>query len=231
VPIALLYHAVFELPPQRTEDLRTLVVDPSELDWQLGALRASGRRSLSLEEFHEGRAGVLLSFDDAYAHVFPVVTPLLERHGCTAVMFVPWEHIGGANDWDAPPLPVAGLAIAGTGELQAAAAGPWELASHGLRHVDLRGLPRPAATEELAAGRERLSALAGREVVDLAYPYGLYTGETKAAAREAGFRAAFAVDAADGSDRFAIPRRVIRGQESRTAFRIKVDEEVGRLFG
>ena len=188
-------------------------------------------RALTLDEFHEGREGILLTFDDAFAHVFAAVTPLLERHGFTAVMFVPWAHVGGENDWDGPPLPVAGLAIAGAAELQAAAAGPWELASHGMRHIDLRGLPRAAATEELAAARERLSELAGREIVDLAYPYGRYTAETKLAARDAGYRAAFAVDATEDGDRFAIPRRIIRGQESRTAFRIKVDEDVGRLFG
>ena len=231
MPVALLYHAVFELQPQLADDVHTLVVDPAELDWQLGALRATGARSLTLDEFHEGRDGVLLTFDDAYEHVFDAVTPLLERNGFTAVMFVPWEHIGKANDWDAPPLPVAGLAIAGAADLQAAAAGPWELASHGMRHVDLRGLPRAGATEELAAGRERLSQLAGHEVLDLAYPYGRYTGETKIAARDAGFRAAFAVDATADAGPFAIPRRIIRGQESRTAFRIKVDEEAGRLFG
>ena len=238
MPLTLLYHAVLELPDTADPDLLTLAVDPGELDWQLGELARRGVRSLTLDEVHDVMAGgpepegaVALTFDDAYSHVLEVVTPLLERHGFTAALFVPVANVGGANDWDSAPLPVAGLPIAGAEELKAAGRGPWELASHGYRHVDLRGLPHEAAVEELGAAREALSELAGREVRDLAYPYGLHDGNVCSAAREAGYRMAFAAGAVAERSLYAAPRRLIRGQESRTAFRIKIDEEHGDLFG
>src|SRR5579871_3112028 len=127
MPPALLYHAVLPLPSDADREDRTLVVDPADLAWQLEELARARARTLTLDEFHAGEQGVLITFDDAFSHVFADVTPLLERHGQTAVMFVPWANVGGANDWDSPPLPVAGLEIADAGMLAAAAAGPWEL--------------------------------------------------------------------------------------------------------
>jgi peptidoglycan/xylan/chitin deacetylase (PgdA/CDA1 family) len=237
VSLTLLYHAVLALPPGGDPDRLTLTVAPEELDWQLGELRRRGLRSLRLDELYAAAEGgtdppdtVLLTFDDAYAHVLTAVTPLLERHGLTAALFVPAGNIGGSNDWDSEPLPVAGLPVAAADELQAAARGPWELASHGYRHVDLRGLPHAAAVEELALARAAISELAGRDVLDLAYPFGLYDEKVMSAAREAGYRMAFAAGAVSEPGRYALPRRLIRGQESRTAFRIKIDAEYGRLF-
>jgi peptidoglycan/xylan/chitin deacetylase (PgdA/CDA1 family) len=159
------------------------------------------------------------------------VTPLLERHGFTAVLFVPLANVGGTNDWDSPPIPVAGLAVVDAGALNAAERGPWEIASHGYSHVDLRSLSAEAAVLELAAARAELSELIGRNVGDLAYPFGLHNEQVAAAARDAGYRMAFAAGAVDTPGVFALPRRPIRGQESRTAFRIKIDEDYGDIFG
>jgi len=108
-------------------------------------------------------------------------------------MFVPVGNIGGVNDWDGPESVLAGKPIAAAEELRAAAAGGrWELASHGLRHCDLRALPAPERRAQLLAAQERLSSLAGRPVLDLAYPFGLSDQAVRADARAAGYRMAFA---------------------------------------
>ena len=43
----------------------------------------------------------VVTFDDGYSHLDEVVTPVLRRHGYSAVVFVPVSHVGGANVWDA----------------------------------------------------------------------------------------------------------------------------------
>jgi peptidoglycan/xylan/chitin deacetylase (PgdA/CDA1 family) len=230
VSLVLLYHAVFELH----EGDRTLVVAPGELAWHLGALARLGFRSLTLEQFRAGEDDpetVLITFDDAYRHVPEVATPLLEEHGFTAVLFAPWGHVGGVNDWDEPPLPVHGLPICGPAELAAAAEGPWELASHGTSHVDLRALERTERLEQLTRSRLELSALAGRDVVELAYPYGLHDAAVRGDAREAGYRLAFTAGRSEAAGHLAVPRRTVRGQESRMAFKIGLDAELRRAFG
>lgn len=238
-PLALLYHAV--LPPRhgrgRALD-RTLIVDPGEFAWQLGELRRCGYRSLTLDDYHAalqresgGEPGVLVTFDDGYAHLHETVSPLLEAHGFTAVMFVSSEHLGGANSWDAPDDPLHAEPVVSAERLSEMVRGSWEVASHGAAHVDLRALPGDARLAALIAAREQLAAITGRPVRDLAYPYGLCDAAVQDAARAAGHRMAFAATAGQSEDHFRLPRMVVRGQEGRRAFRLRIEPEVRALFG
>jgi peptidoglycan/xylan/chitin deacetylase (PgdA/CDA1 family) len=236
VPVALVYHAVLPLSGA-DGDGGGLVVDPGELDWQLGEIVQRGLRSLRLGEYHaalEGDPasadGVLITFDDAYAHVFEAVSPLLDKHGLTAVVFVPVAGIDGRNDWDGAAQPLGGHPLATREQLARAAAGPWELASHGLAHVDLRALAPVEQRSQLSEARERLSALVGSEVLDLAYPYGLSDAGVRAAAKDAGYRMAFGLRGTRG-DRFDLPRLVIRGREGRMAFRVRLEPGFRHVFG
>jgi peptidoglycan/xylan/chitin deacetylase (PgdA/CDA1 family) len=231
VPLTLLYHAVLG-------ERSTLVVDPVELDWQLGELVRRGFRALRLDEFHaaastgeEDDSSVLITFDDAYAHVFEVVTPLLEKHDLVAAVFVPWGYLGAANDWDGEELPVHGLAIARPEAIRGAVdSGRWQIGSHGSRHIDLRTLAPTELEAELEEARLGLSALAGSPVLDLAYPYGAANDAVREAARGTGHRMAFGVDRGHSGGLYALSRLAIRGQEGRRAFTVKTDPELGRPF-
>ncbi len=210
VPLALLYHAVLAGVPAAD---RTLIVEPAELDWQLSELRRRGFRSLDLDGYHAAlEAGdddpfaVLLTFDDAYAHLFPRVSALLEKHAFTAAVFVPTAHIGGRNDWDGAEVPLHGHPIATVEALRGAAEGAWELAAHGLAHVDLRTLSPKERRRQLTAAREQVSELSGSDTVDLAYPYGASDEAVRGDARRAGYRMAFSAHAAGSNDRFALAR-------------------------
>ena len=74
-----------------------------------------------------------------------------------------------------------------------------------------------------------------RRCSTLAYPYGLHDEVERLVQRgapEAGYRMRRSRRAPSPTrSLYAAPRRLIRGQESRTAFRIKIDEEHGDLFG
>lgn len=238
MPLALLYHAVLPLPASFEGQQRTLFVDPGELGWQLGELARRGFHALTLDEFHaavvagdEDDRSLLLTFDDAYAHILDTVTPLLGEHSHIASVFVPWAHRGSANDWDGEELPVHGLPVAGAAALREALdSGVWELGSHGLRHVDLRTVAPAELDGELEQARRELSTLAGRPVLDLAYPYGASNVTVRESARRTGHRMAFAASASGSTDRFALPRHAVRGQEGRRAFTIKIDSELRRIF-
>ncbi len=103
----LLYHALCQNSAIGSDGATTLFVELDRFDWQLGSLRHRGYRSLTLDEFyaslsqprHQTRE-LLLTFDDAYAHVLETASPLLHRHGFTAVAFVPVAHVGARNSWD-----------------------------------------------------------------------------------------------------------------------------------
>src|SRR5947208_664186 len=108
VPSVLLYHAVCAQPEPAIEGERPLFMSLQRFADQMDDLARRGYRALTLGEFAAGlderrfpHRSVLLTFDDGYAHVDAVVTPVLRRHGFRAVMFAPFGHLGGHNSWDA----------------------------------------------------------------------------------------------------------------------------------
>jgi peptidoglycan/xylan/chitin deacetylase (PgdA/CDA1 family) len=222
----LLYHAVCRRRERAGVGSPCLVVEPDEFELQMADLARRRFRTLSLDDFARALAGarapgrsVLLTFDDAYAHLDEVVTPTLRRHGFTAAVFASWDTLGKPNTWDAGTA-VEGLKVAGPGQLRSMRQGPYELGSHGLRHADLRELGRAALPAELARSRELLADLVGHAVLDLAYPYGHQDARIRRAARRAGYRMAFTVNGGDGSDAFQVPRQMVKGQDGRLGFAV-----------
>jgi peptidoglycan/xylan/chitin deacetylase (PgdA/CDA1 family) len=195
----------------------------------MGDLAARGYRTLRLDEYWQMVCGsraatraLLLTFDDGYAHVDRVVTPVLLRHGFTAVMFAAPNHLGGRNTWDRGHRFLRSLEIATPDQLAVMAAGRcWELASHALRHADLRVLPRAQRRAELVESRERLSMLARRPVRELAYPYGVHDAGVRDDARLAGYRMAFTASGRRSPDLQRLPRRPVRGGDRPGLFRLK----------
>src|SRR5438876_9047785 len=94
-------------PPLGCDDEeRDLFVSPRQFELQMSDLAERGFHTVALERFHDGGdRSVLITVDDAYAHVDEIVTPILQRHGFSAVMFAPSAHLGGLNTWDAKEHP------------------------------------------------------------------------------------------------------------------------------
>ncbi len=227
-PLALLYHAVG--PVGRDSDLlhRALFVEPEAFASQMDHLAGSGYRTMRLAEYAaslDGRISpvkrFLLTFDDGYAHVAERVTPVLRRHGFSAVMFVPWAHVGGRNSWDRH-MGLSSLRIMTSEEVRALdASGSWEVASHGGRHVDLRAGDCEDRRRELLEARQNLSALLGRDVDALAYPYGYQDAHVRDDVCAAGFRLAFTATGHGRVERFRIPRRPITSWDRGVLFRLR----------
>lgn len=178
---------------------------------------------LGAEEFLAAETqGVLLTFDDGFAHQAEAV-PLLEEYGAPAVFFVTTRHVENSTDW----LPFVRRQIAehGTGtaseedlhalfdgmsrdQLAACAGSPRvTIGSHTVSHPFLTRCDDDELRRELVASRRCLEELTGETVDLLAYPGGDYDARVAEAAREAGYRAAFVEDSRGlGLGRFEIPR-------------------------
>jgi peptidoglycan/xylan/chitin deacetylase (PgdA/CDA1 family) len=234
----LLYHARATSGTAHRADQRSLFIDAERLGWQLSTLHDRGFRTLTLDEFNAAvaRPGLaaarelLLTFDDAYAHVLDEVAPMLRRSGMTAVAFAPVAYIGAHNSWDRDDEHLAALAVASAGALREAENGPWEVASHGFEHVDLTTLEPADRRIQLATARDELSEILGREVRDLAYPYGCHDAAVRADARATGYRSGFTAAGGKGGDSFQIPRRAVRAGEGEKAFLIKASGAFAGVF-
>jgi peptidoglycan/xylan/chitin deacetylase (PgdA/CDA1 family) len=229
IPPVLAYHAIGPAPDGASGIERALFMDLDRFADQMEDLSRRRLRCLTLGEYAvalDSQAvppkSVLLTFDDAYAHVADLVTPVLLCHGFKAAMFAPVGHLGGRNSWDAARFPsLARLEVATPGQIRALDLRAWEVASHGFWHVDLRATDPAIRRIELIEARERLSALLGEPILDLAYPHGLHDAAVRRDAERAGYRMAFTTGYEGRSSRFQLPRWPVRGDDSLEAFRVK----------
>ena len=194
-------------------------------------LSRRGFRSARLDEWPDtDERSVLITFDDAYAGVAGVVTPILNEHGFTAVMFVPAAYIGKRNEWDAIEHPgLASLEIASASQIQSMAEGPWQVASHAWRHVDLRRLHSEDRVRELTQARESLADIAGHSVGAIAYPFGQSDESVRKDAKRAGYRLGFSAAPGPSQDPYRLPRHQINASDSLALFRLKTSKWLDRL--
>jgi peptidoglycan/xylan/chitin deacetylase (PgdA/CDA1 family) len=226
-----MYHAIME-PPEGCDDIeRDLFVSADQFETQMADLAQRGFRSISLREFENAKdRTVLITFDDGYAHVLERVTPILERHRFSAVMFVPTAYLGGRNSWDADRHPRLGaLEIATADQIRRMAAGSWEIASHSFRHVDMRSLEPTTRMKELVESRETLSAITRKPVTALAYPYGDVDSSVEKSAQMAGFQMAFLAGPGSRGNPFRLSRQPVRGSDDLAIFRLRTSGWLGRF--
>jgi peptidoglycan/xylan/chitin deacetylase (PgdA/CDA1 family) len=216
---------------------RALFVEPVNFERQMDQLAQRGFRALRLDEYAaalEGKVSLrgrfLLTFDDGYSHLDEVVTPVLRRHGYSAVVFVPVSHVGGANVWDASHPRLFGTEIMSENRLRSLDPNHWEVESHGLQHVDLRKQDRATRRRELRESREHLSALLGRPVTALAYPYGQHDAGVREDAASAAFGLAFTATGYGPVERLRVPRRPISGWDPLPLFRIRTARHAAPVY-
>jgi peptidoglycan/xylan/chitin deacetylase (PgdA/CDA1 family) len=124
-----------------------------------------------------------VTFDDAYAEVAEIATPVLRRHGISAGLFAARNQIrrGGATH----------LSEAGLRDL---ARDPhWRVGAHGISHDSLYSLQQPDLDDEIAGSLAWLGDLLGERPFAFAYPQGKISARVvETARRHAGL--AFATD-------------------------------------
>ena len=118
-----------------------------------------------------------ITFDDDLTSHAEVALPLLARVGATATFF-----LGGGGRPEPQEVDVERIAAAGH-----------EIGFHTRAHRVLTELGDDELADELTDGRDELAAAAGAPLELLAYPFGAADERVAAAARAAGYRAAFTV--------------------------------------
>ncbi|MEU3499349.1 polysaccharide deacetylase family protein [Streptomyces hundungensis] len=200
-----MYHSV----THTTDDPYRITVSPPRFERQLRWLRGHGLKGVSVAELLRARAAgtarglVGLTFDDGYADFTAEALALLRRYDCTATVFVLPGLLGGANDWD--PLGPRRPLLDERG-IQRAATWGMEVASHGLRHLDLTQVDEDTLHREVRDSRQLLRDLTGHDVAGFCYPYGAVDLRAVDAVRAAGYRYACAIDPGPLTGRYALPR-------------------------
>jgi peptidoglycan/xylan/chitin deacetylase (PgdA/CDA1 family) len=213
IPLVLMYHSVSPYD----EDPFEVTMTPQRFERQMRWLRSRGLRGVSMRELlaaaAEGRARrmVGLTFDDGYQDFVVNSLPILQRFGFSATMFVLAGRLGGDNVWSRPG-PCKPLLTAE--QVREIAAAEIEIGSHGLEHMSLLNLDDRQLREEAVRSRAILAELVGQPVRGFAYPYGHSDPRVVAAAKNAGYDYACAVQPWSGIGRYAIPRTAVFEHDS-----------------
>ncbi|MFF4182109.1 polysaccharide deacetylase family protein [Streptomyces sp. NPDC001691] len=208
-PAAPLWVAMYHSVTHTTEDPYHITVSPRRFERQLRWLRRHGLKGVSMAELIRARATgtahglVGLTFDDGYADFTAEALALLRRYECTATVFVLPGLLGATNEWD--PLGPRRPLLDERGIQQAATWG-MEVASHGLRHLDLTHTDEDTLRREVRESRQLLLDLTGHDVTGFCYPYGAVDLRAVDAVRAAGYQYACAIDPGPLTGRYALPR-------------------------
>ena len=206
-PLVLCYHAVSDTWPHR------LSVATHALERQLRRLLRDGYRAVGLPEAVAGSGKLLhVTFDDAFTSVRNAV-PVLEGLRVPATVFACTGYADDPRPLGVPELAdelhlhAEELRTMGWDELRELADHGIAVQSHTVSHRRLSALSDGELAHELNASRRRLEEELERPCRYLAYPFGDSNDRVCAAARGAGYDAAFGLPgAAGGSDAFDLPR-------------------------
>jgi peptidoglycan/xylan/chitin deacetylase (PgdA/CDA1 family) len=158
---------------------------PSALRSLLARVRASGHEVVPLRALLADATPrrVALSFDDGLASVATEALPILREAGATATLFLTTGHVGGHNDWAGQPGWAPRFPMLGWDQVDALVAAGWEIQSHTVRHLDLRGLADAALEDELGGANDAIERRVGKRPDSLAFPYGHFDARVLAVAR------------------------------------------------
>jgi peptidoglycan/xylan/chitin deacetylase (PgdA/CDA1 family) len=175
-------------------------VPPGRFSAQLDLLSDAGYRFIDEDTFLrtvEGtRTGssceLLLTFDDGYRELLDHAVPALARRRIPALLFIVSAFVGRENSWELP-LPGRRSVHLDWDELADLRRSGFAIGSHAATHRDLTRLGPDALRAELAESKSILDDRLGCRVRSLSYPFGRTNARVAAAAKRAGYRAAFSM--------------------------------------
>lgn len=221
--VVLMYHRVGEA---RNGWEARYAIDPDAFEAHMLALASGGFHAVSagsLIDWLNGgqrppQGAFVLTFDDGFRGVREHALPVLERLGWPFTVFLVSGQIGGEDTWTRASSP-DGVThpLLDAEEIADMQRRGVDLQSHTCTHASLPTLDEDRLHDELTESRSALQSLLQRPVDCLAYPFGHVDERVAAAARAAGYRAAFSTQPGFNRrdvDRFRIRRIDVFGTDS-----------------
>jgi peptidoglycan/xylan/chitin deacetylase (PgdA/CDA1 family) len=149
---------------------------------------------------HGSKKCVAITFDDAFVSVAENALPELGRHSFPATIFVPVGWLGQTPGWTMKPIetgsveaPELSEVVMSAEQLRGLTHSLVSLGSHTLSHPELPELGSERARDEVEGSRALLSGLIGRDVCELAFPYGAHNDSTVAMCRAALYETVYSI--------------------------------------
>lgn len=228
--IFLCYHSV------APEGALYLTVTEELFERHLRTLRDRGYVAGDLTTLGDLAAGravpptVFITFDDGFRDNHTTVMPLLEAYGMGALVFVlpPLVDSGAPLRWPEVdeylrrfPRTMVSVDWEMLGQM---VEGPFEVGSHTLTHPHLARLTGEELRQELSDSRRRVAERLGA-CDSIAYPFGSWSEEVRAAAEDVGYRFGFTLPTGIGQRHttpLTIPRINVDYRDDERRFALKL---------
>jgi peptidoglycan/xylan/chitin deacetylase (PgdA/CDA1 family) len=215
--VTLMYHAI-----SNQKSTWPWAITLAQFGEHLDILQRYGWTTVTHRELETPSAlpprSVAITFDDGYADNYPAFQALAER-GMKASWYIVSNDIGGLARWAIKPEP--SLPLLSVTQLREMAAAGMSIGSHTCSHYPLTKADKVTLNHEVGDSKKALEDLLGQDVVDFAYPYGLFDDNAVEAVRAAGYKMAFTTLpgwTARDSDAYRLRRVTILSDDTRASF-------------
>jgi peptidoglycan/xylan/chitin deacetylase (PgdA/CDA1 family) len=190
VPI-LMYHSI-------DDDDAAACVRPGRFDEQMAYLKKAGYRTIDLDTLYDHfsageevtEKSIVITFDDGYRDNVEQAAPILERYGFCATVYLPTDHLGVSNRWNAadgvPQRPLLGwdeVRRLGSDSVLS-------FQAHSCSHPKLSRLPLGQMEREVRRCKDLIEERLGNPCHHFAYPYGDLSDAVRDIVGAAGFHTA-----------------------------------------
>ncbi len=198
IPI-LMYHQVAEIPEKL--DPLGLAMPIQQFDTQMGYLARKGYNCLTLHEAVQiireyrkiPKRSFVLTFDDGYQNVLTNASPILEKYGFTATVFLVANQMGSQSNWWGQDGDYSGVLMTRDEALELVGKG-FILGSHSLTHLFLNRLDSESAFNEIQKSKIQLENTLDMKVDYFSYPFSETDFRIEKMVELAGYKAACAGD-------------------------------------
>lgn len=226
IPV-LMYHRIASIPGDRN------ALAPEKFKMQLDYLATHGFSTITMqslyEYYHSGKTlppkPILLTFDDGYMDNYTEAMPLLNERQMTAAVFPIANWVGNENHWE--NFNKSLTKTMNWENLRSWHCSGLEIGSHTLDHPFLSKCTSAKLHQELQESKESLEKELDCPIKFLCYPYGDFNEQVCAAAKQAGYLAAFAIFEHVPLwkiDLYALPRIQISSRQEIWEFKLKVSK-------
>ena len=167
---------------------------PDKLFALIAYLQKQEYTFIRYDEFQEKNTdkAILLTFDDGYEHLTPILSTLAKQYHIFGHVFLPTDWIGKQNSWDYSYL-FQKLAHLSETSIKTLSNEGITFGSHGCSHRDLTSLPSDELSRELVKSKEVLQAVTGGEVSSISYPFGRYNQQVLDETAKVGYKQGFTI--------------------------------------
>lgn len=196
IPI-LMYHQVAEIP--LAQDPRGLAVSPSRFEQQMNYLYENGFHCITLYDVvRNNRDGwklpsrpIVITFDDGYQNVLTNASPILNKYGFTATIFLVANQLGTESNWWGQDGAFSGQLLKREEILEMIHAG-FTMGSHSMNHRFLDELDEKLALDEIKQSKEFLEGQLDTSIDFFSYPFSRKNAKTEKLVEQSGYLAACA---------------------------------------